>query len=81
MQNEYSSNSALNYNSSQMNILFSRVNDNPNLCVNRTCGPIQNQKKRKGILEAEIIVSVAGSFLIVALLLLVIWHIRKKRGT
>jgi hypothetical protein len=62
-----------------MNIVFSRVDNNPNLCTNHTCDPSPNRRKGKAIPIVEIIAPVAGAIIIVAVVLLIIWHKRKKR--
>ncbi|XP_066340353.1 LOW QUALITY PROTEIN: putative leucine-rich repeat receptor-like serine/threonine-protein kinase At2g19230 [Miscanthus floridulus] len=64
---------------SQIGVLTLRVDNNPNLCTNHTCDPIRNPRKRKAILIAEIMAPVAGAIIIVAVVLLIIWHKTKKR--
>lgn len=56
---------------------YDRVDNNPNLCVKQTCGP-PDQKKPKERLLAVIIGLGAGTFLILALVVIAL-HIRRKR--
>ncbi|KAL6654413.1 hypothetical protein ACP70R_007878 [Stipagrostis hirtigluma subsp. patula] len=63
---------------SQDGLLTLRVDNNPNLCVNRTCDPNPHPKKPKAILVAEIAIPITGIILIVALGLLAAWWKRRK---
>lgn len=65
---------------SQDRLLELRIDNNPNLCET-TCNPIPNKKENKTNLVLEIVVTVIAAIVLlsVALLVLVIWHRRKKR--
>ena len=63
---------------SQMKILFSRLDNNPNLCTNHTCEPIPNLKKHKAMLIAEIVAPVSVAILIMTTVLLIICNKSKN---
>ncbi|KAM3312477.1 hypothetical protein ACQJBY_032407 [Aegilops geniculata] len=68
------------YNLSPIGILFCRVDDNPGLCGNNTCNPIQKKRRNKTkLLQIVISVVVSISLLVLAVFLLVIWDRKKKR--
>ncbi|VAH92280.1 unnamed protein product [Triticum turgidum subsp. durum] len=70
----------LRYNLSPISILFCRVDNNPGLCGNNTCNPIQKKRRNKTkLLQIVISVIVAVSLLVLAVFLFVIWDRRKKR--
>uniref|UniRef100_A0A8R7U8C9 Protein kinase domain-containing protein n=3 Tax=Triticum urartu TaxID=4572 RepID=A0A8R7U8C9_TRIUA len=64
----------------QRGLLTLRVDNNPGLCGNNTCNPIQKKRRNKTkLLQIVISVIVAVSLLVLAVFLFVIWDRRKKR--